>query len=264
MAILTTDELRIQFWQAIREAAPEQWRALADGGPAGVEVWLHENHLTYQGQPAAWCRVLAGRHLDLWRDHAATMARISSSGVERNITPLSPLIHVLPAPDTSPESAPDNLGLYPLSLPGVPVARPISRDACRFKLATWGWRPDLMAGEAFGALADEPAAFVGESRQEARERLEGIFRAKLEAHLDAVGALWEETGAQEKRKLDHLLWLAEWQVAERNAAYIFRTHLGPHAPRVRRGTRMVVSYERIHKALRETAARLELDLRKGR
>ena len=193
MAISTTDELRIQFWWAIRKAAPEQWRALADGGPAGLEVWLSKNHLTYQGQPAAWCRALAVRQINSWRDVAE-------------------------------EKADDRDVLDPIAFPGV-VVRPIPREACVFELEVWGWRPDLMASEAvYGAVTqpDKPGMFVGESRQEAKKRIERAFRAKLEAHLDAVEELLKEAGAREKRQPQHVLWLAEWQVARWNAAEIFR------------------------------------------
>jgi hypothetical protein len=231
--IWTTDELRVAFWQAIREAAPEQWRALAAGESAGLEAWLLQHDLIYQGRPAAWCRALARRQLDLWRTRA---------------------------------EAAD--GFHPLASPGVKVAHPIRRESCVFELKVWGWRPDLTAGEAYGSVIslspDDRSSFVGESREQARERIEGVFRAKLAEHLDAVEALLKASGAREKRQAQHVLWLAEWQVAHWNAARIFRTHVGPHPPRVRRGTRRVVSYERVHKALRETAGRLELDLRKGR
>jgi hypothetical protein len=59
---LTREALRLRFWWAIAEHAPDAWRELARGGAPELAGWLKRHELDRD----RWCRELAERQLNLW------------------------------------------------------------------------------------------------------------------------------------------------------------------------------------------------------
>ena len=285
--MLTKAELRVRFWLAIRDHAPEAWEELFETPTHGLSAWLAKHNLT-----DSWCREQAENQVKGWEklrkatvDEQADPEGWRARRLKQVTEARAHLAQGLDPFDHEPLTKEQVQNRYriveryeedtntPLRESMLASVFPVKKeprlapDERTFRLEVEGWRPDRTMGETMARFSrsfepddDAVGHGWGESWQCAETRLRAEFEMALAEHRHLVEARLAELRPPVKKKnstLDsHLRLLVWYQVLRHEPRELSMLEAADPLVGLQADT------SRVRQAIKDTAGRLGLTLRR--